>query len=122
MHTGIEAKSSGEGPEGAGRRRCSPGTAGDRVLSQRGEIAGAVVVAQVVHTPNQLDYIAAALAAGEAMPEVLGQVGDKGVGVIAAMHRARPDEAVAVVCQGGAQALGDEHLLERNEALESREV
>jgi hypothetical protein len=76
----------------------------------------------MVHAPNQLDDVTTALATGEAMPEVLGQVGDKGVGVVAAMHRARPDEAVAVVLQGCAQALGDEHLLERDEALESREV
>jgi hypothetical protein len=90
-------------------------------MGQRREIPGRLAVAEVVDAPNQFDDIAAALAAGKAVPNVFREVGAKGVGVIAAVHRAGPDEAVAASAQGAGQAFGGEHLLERDQAFESSE-
>jgi hypothetical protein len=72
----------------------------------------------VVHAPHQLDHIAATAAAGKAIPKILGQIDDEGLGVIAVVHGTRADEALAVPFQGSDYSSGAQHLLDADQALE----
>jgi hypothetical protein len=54
---------------------------------------------------HQRNDITAGIALGKAMPDIFRKANDKGVGVIAAMHRARAKELVSAFSKGRLEPL-----------------
>jgi hypothetical protein len=72
----------------------------------------------MVHALHQRDHVAATAATGKAVPEILCQIDDEGLWVIAVVDGTWADQALAVRFQGSDHPAGGEHLLDGDEALE----
>jgi len=114
---GIESQPSGEGPKrlgvapGLGRFGFDLG--GRRGGCELGEVLSGLSVGGSIQSAHQLDDVAAGLAAGEAVPEVLVGVDDEGVGVVAAVDGAGAGEGGAPGCEIREQASVSEHSGDR---------
>ena len=101
--------------DGRGRRH-------EAAVGEVCEIACSVVVAAAQKLSCQLDDVTAGTAAGEAVPEVLAAIDDESRGIVAAMDRAGPDQAVGSPPQAVEQASVGEELLDGDHSFETFEV
>jgi hypothetical protein len=90
--------------------------------SQTSEVAGGPGEGAIFEAPGEIDKIAAGGAASEAAPDISLSVGDKGVGVVAIMQRARSHQAGSSPAQAVEQALVAKDLLYADRLLEELEI
>jgi hypothetical protein len=85
---------------------------------QFGQGLGRLAVAGAVQLPNELDDIAAAVAAGEAVPQPAATVDDEGGGVVTAVDGTGSRQPVAASGQASEQAPVRQDLLDGDVGFE----
>lgn len=120
-HLGIEREPAGEGLEGGNAvRSLRRGQGASR--GEGGEPEGGIPKGPAIQESDEVDDIAAALAAGEAVPEVLAAADGEGLGIVAAVEGAGPDEVVSPGPKAPEQVLGGKDLLEGDDRSQVVEV